>query len=345
MTEPENTEELALTTDNAVVAEIEDDDSLIRPNINLPTRDDMTLQKVYQILKQNYDNFSFDVSEDYSTKFNSLDDLEDYTDRSLGDIRDEQYKTESLVRTRKGAAMARFWCICKVLSDIVANGKKYGDGAVQKYAAHKNISPAYIYQLRNIALRIDIQDAFLLGTRGIGSGALRKLAGFQDDVTRKTIIDTFLERYCDTVNKKERDIAKKAFSAAINSPNKNAKNIEAANPIVALANAEDFVATPEVEGVIAAITSVSSMLRKLARAEIMHDLQQYAGNFFLMDNVPDAEKQLAKVMEKAQELRKLLDDAQANIDEASTEIDSLLAVKLLPHEDVKNEATSAKSRK
>jgi hypothetical protein len=314
------------------ITEIGDNDVLITPNVDLPTRDDTTITRVMQVLKQNFDNFSFDVNEDYAKKFNNLDDLISYTDRSFGDICKEREKTECFVRNRDGAAMARFWCACKVLSDVALSGKKYGDQAVKQYAAHRGISDSYLYQQINIARRLDIVDVFLLGTRGIETLYLRKLAGFKDDVTRQTIINSFLERYTSTVNKKDRDLAKKAFISAINASGKNTKNIDAANPIVALASSEDFVPTPETEGVLAAVGSVSGMLKKLSRPEIMHDLEQYGDNFFMLDNTPDAEKQLAKVKEKATELRDLCEKSKDNLEFALQKLDSLLAVQLLPHE-------------
>ena len=132
------------------ITEIGDNDVLITPNVDLPTRDDMTIARVMQVLKQNFDNFSFDVNEDYAKKFSNLDDLISYTDRSFGDICKEREKTECFVRNRDGAAMARFWCTCKVLSDVALSGKKYGDQAVKQYAATE-VYPTPTFTSRSIS--------------------------------------------------------------------------------------------------------------------------------------------------------------------------------------------------
>lgn len=311
---------------------LEDDDPIISSNIKLQTRDDMTLAKVYGYLKSTYDNFSFDIHENYGTRFSRIDDAIDYLTRSLGDVQESQNKTESSIRIRRGAAMARFWCACKVLDDIISNGKKYGSGTVEKLAAELHMSKAYVYQLRSIAQRLDIQDVFLLGTREVGSGYLRSLASIVDDTTRNTIITEFIESYRDTLDKKARDQAKKVFATALNATGKNAKEIDSANPIAAIAADEEFEATPECDAIRKSMKSLDKMVSKLAKEDTFNDFNQYAGNFFMMENTPDADKQLDKVHSEAQALIQKLELVKSNIEMVTNELTSLCATQLLPAE-------------
>lgn len=311
---------------------MEDDDPILTPNVVLETRDDMTLAKVYTALKSNYDNFSFDIHENYGTRFSRIDDALSYLMRSIGDVRDNQEKTEATIRRRRGAAMARFWCICKVLDDIIGNGKKYGSGTVEKLAANLHMSKAYVYQLRSIAQRLSIEDVYLLGTREVGSGYLRNLASIVDDKARDTIINEFIETYRDTLDKKARDKAKKVFVAAVNATGKNAKEIDDANPIAAIQADAEFEPTPECEAIRKSMQSLDKMVSKLAKEDTFNDFNQYAGNFFLMENVPDAEKQLNKVHEEAEALHSKLALVKSNIEMVMNELTSLCAVQLLPAE-------------
>ena len=316
-------EDLNIIPDNL----LEEDDPTLLPSIRLPTMDETTISKVQTALKGSYDNFSCDPEEDMSKRFSSVDEVASYASRTIKDIRDQDFKTESYSRTRKGAAMARLWWLCKTFDDVLSNGNKYGARVAEKLAAQLHLSKPYIYQLRTVYKRLSLVQAYLLGTRNIGTSVVRSIARIKDDTTRNTVLNEFFESYRDTANLKERDSALKKLRMALQAYSGKPCDELVANPTAELAQPSET--TNEYEGVMTSMRGVSKMVARLASQESINNFEQYASNYFMREDTPGAEAMHQQVIEFATNLLAQCIDAQGNLEQIIQQLESLRATPLL----------------
>ena len=331
VTDNEQTEVLATVdeTDMSPATQFDDNDPMLVANITLPTEDDITVRRIDDLLKASFDNFTFDENADMSLQFDDIDAVADYSMRSMKDIREKELKKDSQNRTKNAIIITRLWCLCKTWSDTAAKSKKYGAGAVQKLAAKLGFSQSYMYSLIAVGKNLTKTDAYLLGVRDVGSKTLRDVAAIKDDMVRKTAIREFCESYRETANIRERDEAKRklVLATGIGSKKESFEGDLTANP-----GSDKPDTTPEYEGVISAMSSFLRLVDKLSKEDATNTIQQYASNYFMMRDTPGAEEMHADVVEKAKALRDVCISAQANIDIAIKELDSLMCVALIDNE-------------
>ena len=331
VTDNEQTEALATVdeTEMSPATQFDDNDPMLVSNITLPTEDDITVRRIDDLLKASFDNFTFDENADMSLQFDDIDAVADYSMRSMKDIREKELKKDSQNRTKNAVILTRLWCLCKTWSDTAAKSKKYGAGAVQKLAAKLGFSQSYMYSLIAVGKNLTKTDAYLLGVRDVGSKTLRDVAAIKDDMVRKTAIREFCESYRETANIRERDEAKRklVLATGIGSKKESFEGDLTANP-----GSDKPGTTPEYEGVISAMSSFLRLVDKLSKEDATNTIQQYASNYFMMRDTPGAEEMHADVVEKAKALRDVCISAQANIDIAIKELDSLMCVALIDNE-------------
>ena len=331
VTDNEQTEALATVdeTEMSPATQFDDNDPMLVANITLPTEDDITVKRIDDLLKSSFDNFTFDENADMSLQFDDIDAVADYSMRSMKDIREKELKKDSQNRTKNAIIITRLWCLCKTWSDTAAKSKKYGAGAVQKLAAKLGFSQSYMYSLIAVGKNLTKTDAYLLGVRDVGSKTLRDVAAIKDDMVRKTAIREFCESYRETANIRERDEAKRklVLATGIGSKKESFEGDLTANP-----GSDKPDTTPEYEGAISAMSGFLRLVDKLSKEDATNNIQQYASNYFMMRDTPGSEEMHADVIEKAKALRDACISAQANIDIAIKELDSLMHVELLDNE-------------
>ena len=327
LTDTENQEALAPVADSEEVpaTQFDDNDSILIQNISLPTVNDTTSKKVDDTLKAVFDNFSFDEKEDMSLKFASLDEIVDYSKRSMKDIREKQFKNEAQSRTKDAGILVRLWCLCKTWSDTAAQAKKYGAGSVQKLAASLGFSQSYMYSLITVGRKLTKEQVYLLGVRDVGSKVLRDIAAIKDDTVRNAVINDFCESWRDTANTKERDEAKRKLVTAIRIGNSKESfdGDLTANP-----QPKDSGYTEEVDNILKALNTVKGIMDKLANKETTDTFKAYASNYFMLSTTEGAEVQHQKVMDLAKTVRDICAAAEDNFGTIIQELDSLLAAQI-----------------
>lgn len=298
----------------------EAEDSRLAGVIKLPTFTDVTDKQVLKNVRDVFKGFDPDTGNS-GAQFEDVNALATYAQNSMEDICNIRKTADANQLCYKAAAMARFWYLGNTIDKALNNGN-YGTAAVAKLAAALKMSQPYVYQIRAVATKLTVTDCYLLGIRGLDSTHLRKLSQVKDDAVRRAIVDAFIEAYQDTSDPKKTESAKKALVAAVNASRKTqAVDVNTSDP---MNGGSEIDVSVEYTEAMDFLEKVSKNAKALSEEELSENAVRAFDYFFLADDVPDAQKHLDEVRDKADEVEKRLRLVVAN---ANAMIESLVSLK------------------
>ena len=314
---------------NELPAVIEDtEDQSLQAVINLPDYEITTEQKVLESVKRAFKGF------DPSTfcnmpKFSTPEALATYTKATMDEIRQVRQTAEANELSQRASAMARFWYLGVTIDNALKQGD-YGKAAANKLASALHKSVPYIYQIRAVASRLSVVDCYLLGVRGLDSTCLRKLAQIKEESTRTQIAHAFISGLPDTSDPDKLAQGRKQFITAVNAAmTMDIGELSETNPLeIGDSEAQEEAVSPEYANVMKAMRAWEGTLKKLTNEKTVSALCDAAADFYLKDDVPDAQTYLDKVTSEAGNLTTALRVAMTNIKSMLEELDSLAECQL-----------------
>ena len=279
-------DELMLANASSVMLPEDDADDM--PALTLPTFKDVNQDSVFKSVRAVFPGFTFDNTDTYQNKFEDSDAIATYMDKALQDINKSQVTGDIAQRTHNSASEGYFWAMCATF-DRTLSSSDYGKGVYNTIAARLKKSVPYVYQLRAVAKRLTVEQCFLLGSRNCSQSTLRRLAQIKDDARRTLIINTFIEETHDTSNQQAMEKARKSFFAAISDALKNADYEMDATSAPEKVD-EGPKVTVEFDALMSAFSNLKKVIKILGDETTMTNIADSMSKFYLMDNVPNAEK-------------------------------------------------------
>lgn len=318
------------TSADIVLADEQDMQGLELP---LPTYADVTDDKIMLEVRRVFGGFTYDDTTDYSKEFKDPEEVADYADDCLGQIKDVQTQGTAVKLTKSSAALAYFWFLGAKINNVLEHAK-YGNGAVNKIAARMKKSVPFVYQIRAVATNLTRQDAYLLGMRECCSTTtLRKLAQIRDADRRRQIIDVFINETQDMADATRMERAVKAFRMAINEALKHVDTIEqdTTNP-EAVVDSDAELVNASYAAAMEAIRLLNGATKKLAAEETVFKVCDAMGDLAITETVPNADDWLARIKEEITAAKNQALTAKSNIDDMLVELDSALQIEVLRNE-------------
>ena len=322
-------DELEFTGTNVPAVIDEQEDQSLQDVIALPDYEMTTEQKVLESVKKAFRGFDPEAFCTTTTRFSSTEALAVYTQSTMEDIKNVRKSAEASQLAHKAAAMARFWYLGLTIDNALKAGD-YGTAAVSQLATALRKSVPYIYQIRAVAARLSVVDCYLLGVRGLDSTCLRKLAQVKDDCTRQQIAKAFIEHIKDTSDPDKLLQGRKQFITAINAAmTMDAGDMAGSNPMeIGDSTEQEAAVSPEYAKVMRSLRMWEGYLKKFTNEKTVSELCDTAADFYLKDDVPDAQTYLDKVTSMADGLVTALRVASANIKTMLEEMESLAECQL-----------------
>lgn len=292
--------------------------------------DEVNDVKVIKTLKDFFRGFSFNIDEDFSDRFDSIDAIATYTEGTINDISSLKKASDARTVLSDAAALARFWCLGAVISSTMRGGK-LGKGANEKLAFKLGKSSAYIYQHRAVAERLTISECYLLGMRGCTTTDLRRLGQIKDDDLRKVIIKTFVESYTNTADISSKKQSMEQLKRAIGCANESLD-------VLALTNTDPSAGGPaitppdEYTALMKCLRSMKVRVGKDFKNETIENLCNAAVNFSMNKGTPEAENLLNNIKTEASGLIEMLLNTEADIKDMLRELYSLQEVRVTDDE-------------
>lgn len=312
-------EALVRADDNMPSLEDDREDAV---NVPLPGYDQITDREVNKSVKDIFKGFDPSST---TAVFASDDALATYAQNTMNDIMDMRKKADASQMLYRGAMLARFWYLGKTIGNALDNGD-YGANVIQKLMASLGKSQSYIYQIRQVAAKIELVDCYLLGMRGIESSDLRKLAYVRDDTLRKQLITSYINAIKDGDDVAKIDKARRELKAALLADrNADAIDVGTSDPNN---GGTEIEVTPEWNDAIQTIRKWHKLAKPQADATLCNDSVAALGNFYLSRDTPDAAARLAELKMAAEDTAAALRDAKQNIEQIIVELDSLAGVEL-----------------
>ena len=315
---------LVEATSTELITEEQDDTSAC---IAMPTYKDVTPEKVIRSMREVFKGFTFDAN-DNGIKFETIDQVAQYMQASLDDIRKAQEAGETAKMMNTSAALARFWCMGAEV-DKALKSSSYGNGACNQLAAKLDRSVPYVYQIRDVAKQLTIEDCWLLGIRGCHTTTLRKLAQIKDPDTCKQIIAAFIADTTDTSDVTRIERATRSFKSAINDACKHVNMLQQAttNPDEVVTDPSVLV-NPSYGETIKAFDDFERKIKKVATEDYVCKFCDTMADFAITSSVPNAQGHLDSLKARAAEIRSLIETTKAYLDDIETELDSLSKVEV-----------------
>jgi len=290
--------------------------------IALPTYEDTTPEKVFKNMREVFKGFTYDEADDGS-EFTTVDSLAEYVQASLDDIREAQTIGETAKMVNTSAALARFWVTGDKVDKALKNAH-YGNGACNQLAAKLKKSVPYIYQLRDVAKQLTVQDCFLLGIRGCTTTHLRKLAQIKDPDTCKQIIAAFIADTTDTSDVTRIERATRAFKAAINDACKKVNLLQQSttNPDEIVED-PSLLVNPSYGAAIKALDEFEKKIRKNITEDLVYSVCDAADDFGISASVPNAQEHLDNLKNRVGEIKKLIESTQDYLQTITDHLTSL----------------------
>lgn len=311
-----------MTENNEDIMQLQDtqEDGNMSAVISLPSSVDMTDSKVLSSVKSVFGGFD----RLGHTRFSDIETLASYALCTIESIKQVRMAADTEQLERKAAAMARFWYLGETL-DNALKGDTYGTAAVNRLAIALKVSVPYVYQIRAVAVKLTAVDCYLLGMRGMDSTHLRMLTRIKDDTTRRAVIDTFISMVKDTSDEDLLRDAKKKLVAAVNTNQAiTPEDLVSTDPM----QSQQTSVTPEYDAAIKQLTDWLRMLKKPASEKCVNDICTVLAEFYLMQNVPEAEARLDYVKLHAEELMSTINALRINLDDIQRELESVAEMEL-----------------
>lgn len=307
-------------TESNLPAINEESDDVI--GIPLPGYDDTTEKSVVKSVKDIFKGFDPATS---TGQFQNSDALAAYAKNTMTDIDEMRKRSDATQLLAKAASLARFWYLGQTINAALSEGA-YGDNVIQKLTQALGHAQTYIYEIRNVAIRLSLVDVYLLGMRGLERSDLRRLAAIKDDKMRDTLIKAYINEITNSADRDKMDRARKQLKTALaSSKNADAIDIGTSDPNNGGSEVE---VTPEWSDAINAIRKWAKMAKAIADETTTNNSVAALANFYLSASVPDAAQRLAELKAAAADTRGLLAEAKKNIEAVIVEIDSLDGVEL-----------------
>lgn len=306
------------------------EDPTIFAGTKLVGYDEISDAQVFKTLKDFFRGFHFDINEDFSSRFESVDSIADYTVGTINDIAGLKKASDARKILCDAAALARFWCLGTVISSAMRSGK-LGKGANEKLAFKLGKSSAYIYQYRAVAERMSISECYLLGMRGCTTTDLRRLGQIKDDDLRGSVIRAFIDSYTNTADVSGKKAAMEQLKRAIGCANSSMD-------VLALTNTDPSAGGPAITPpdnyteLMKRIRSMKVTIGKGFKEQTIEAFCNAAVNFSMNESTPEADSLLSNIKTEADELAKSLMHTIQDIQDMVRELQSLQGVKVTDDE-------------
>ena len=260
-----------------------------------------------------------------TAQFADGDAFVDYAKRSMTDIIEARRTSDATQLLARGASLARFWYLGKTI-DTALSGGGYGANVIQRLTTELGKSQSYVYQIKQVAVKLTLVDCYLLGMRGLESSDLRKLAYVKDDKLRRQLIESYISAITDTGDTAKMEKARKALKAAILADRQaDAIQLGASDPNNGGSEVE---VSEEWAAAMSTIRSWNKATKQLVNETHVNESIAALANFYLDEDVPDAQRRLDELKMAAEDTRVQLDAAKKAIDDIIKELDSLSGVEL-----------------
>ena len=301
----------------------ESEDQSMTVAIPLPDYTCVSEQKVMKSVKEVCKGFDYTAGA--SLGLADTDALASYTMDTMESIKEARKIAESSQIANKAAILSRFWYLADAINTALSKGE-YGTAAVNRLATALHKSVPYVYQIRAVATKLTVVDCFLLGTRGLDTSHLRKLAQVKDDSVRRSIITAFIEKYSDTSDIDNIAEAKKQLVSAVNANlNTNLIELGTSDP---LNGGTEIEVSEEYTNLKKQLTGLIGMLKKFTNGDKLDTFVHACEDFYITDSTPDAEDRLDDIEELVIELDNLLKAAEPALSTVQREVTSLKAVEV-----------------
>ena len=296
------------------------EDTVFSTGIMLPSYEDATDTKVLCAVKSVFKGFTPAEADNLADP----DSVANYITKSVVDINNARQSGDASLATVNGAIAARFWYLANRLDTTLASGV-LGDGAAQKLSdmvePHMAVSTLYAY--RRVATKLTLQEAWLLGVRGLRPHHLRKLSQIADDSMRRGIIRTFIETVKETGDYAALETSRSRLIAACGAGAKTA------SVDVGVDNMEDHAELPSAipsayEKGVKAMATVSSMVKKIRDNDKFVDLRDAMGMLYVSKSDEDAEAKVADAKNNAKKVYDEIYEAISNLEELQRELKSIM---------------------
>lgn len=285
------------------------DDEVMGISIMLPMPCDMDDQKAEGAMRSAFPGCSRG-----GTIVRDRDALARLAASTLGDISRMMNSNAAEFLSRRAAASARYWDLCNTIRVSVTSGG-VDDSAVQTVATAIGRSAAHVRQMMALPEAMTMTQAYLLGSRGVGTQTMHRLAAMRDHDTMGQVIDGFLELCRDTNDKHALIDSRKRLEESIRLSESQpyapaGLDIDSSDP-THVDNAD--MVTPEFANASDALSKAASMLGRLANDKQVSKLLAAFDDFFVMDDRPDAAMRVDLIVTRAEEVLDTLAKATANL--------------------------------
>ena len=233
---------------------------------------------------------------------------------TLGDISRLMNSNAAEFLSRRAAATARYWDLCNTIRLSIGSGG-VDDSAVQAVATAIGRSSACVRQMMTLPEAMTMSQAYLLGSRGVGTPTLHRLAAMRDRDAMCQVIDGFLELCRDTNDKHALIDSRKRLEEAIKLSEaqtyaSDGLELDSSDPTHV---DNSGMVTPEYANASEALSKAESMLGRLANDKQISKLLAAFDSFFVMDDRPDAAMRVDLIVSRAEEVLDRLAKATENL--------------------------------
>lgn len=304
------------------------DEDFLTISIQLPTEDDVSEEKVAKYVR--------DVFPGYTKTAAIIKDKEalaSFAAETMMTISKTLQTTAAEFLARRAAAAARYWDLCSTIERSISSGG-VDDSAIPRIAAATHQTVQQVYGMINVAKSLTLTQAYLLGTRGVGTPTLSRLASVDSQSFREAIINAFINSCKDTSNRKELATARKQLEASIENGAVEELDFDvmSSDPT---AQSNTPLVSEEYAEAKRALDALMSASKKLSNAKVMGKLIDALDNFYLMDS-PNAAMMIDLLVVRAEELEQRLKQLRENLSQLDSSVASFkraTPVKASPKED------------
>lgn len=273
----------------AIDANDDSDDRMFRARIQLPAWDNITDARIERDMKSVFSGFQLPTKQAIAKGFNTIEELNTYVANSLKDIKAEDSKTAISNIQTAAATSVRKWALGRALNQACAS-HNYGANVVQLLAKKNGQSVAGIYHIRHVAKVLSMKDVYTLGMYDAGWDNIRRLSYIPDAGVREQLITAYIANIPDWNDRKRRDSARKTLATAIASLSRSSYDQVATSQPVALAAARDMSQeAPEYYELRKELQKAIKVFKKAADKNALQRFIRVAQNYFILDNVQDAQ--------------------------------------------------------
>lgn len=293
---------------------------LARPSILLPGYDELEDKRIIRELQGIFKGFDFSYENKYADKFEDIEALEQFAAESIKEIDRFDNDAKRSAIANSGAISAKRWLFGYIINQCLSSAA-YGSKAAEKLAEAANISIAYLYQYRTVGANLTLKDAYILGMYGAGWDDVREVATIKSADDRNSLIRFFVAANNDYNNAVARETARAAFKTAISRIKTGSIPIDCSDPAQLQTAVEFAEDAPEYDRCFKALTKLNKQMSAILKDKTNEELNASIDDFFIMEDVPNAELRLQEfrgltgsVLKNIQDLQDLLGSLQTLVE-------------------------------